>query len=374
MSSIDPAIDSDTVAKLSAYPWFHGQSVPKYDSGQYSNRTAWKQQHKSTLVSNWTRTVPTQLKAIQKAAFAAVDFQIKLGCEGIVLAGPLTTMADQSLQSEVAWIEAGLDACEQLKVSVPVYATIALSEEVLQVPALKNPLVHGLSNQVSARGALAGAYIAFEQFDAGSYVWNSKDALLSLLIMVDDLYRGAGKHAIVNYLGSFGAVAKAAGAEVWSTGYYLTQRRFSRKAKIGRARPRYYSLPLAGDIGLEEDLGKIRDAGIMNDYLTPTAADDVLRTALKKGKSPADVPEWEYSMNNTAAAQQHYMEVASQTGSALEGMPLKERRKWVHDWLKRAVQLANTLKAKHLIGMATDVNHQQVWLDVFEEWQSYAKQ
>jgi hypothetical protein len=40
MARIDPALDPDTVSKLAAYPWFHGHAVPKYDSGQYKNRTA----------------------------------------------------------------------------------------------------------------------------------------------------------------------------------------------------------------------------------------------------------------------------------------------------------------------------------------------
>ncbi len=32
----------DTVAKLAAYPWFHGHGVPKYDSDEYSNPKEWK--------------------------------------------------------------------------------------------------------------------------------------------------------------------------------------------------------------------------------------------------------------------------------------------------------------------------------------------
>ncbi len=89
-------------------------------------------------------------------------------------------MVDQTLQSELAWIEAGLEACEQLKVKLPVYATIAVSEDVLQAPALKNPIIHSLSNQVATRAELAGAYVVLEQSDPGSYFWSSKDALMSL--------------------------------------------------------------------------------------------------------------------------------------------------------------------------------------------------
>ncbi len=374
MASLDPALDPDTVARLAAYPWFHGDDVPKYKSGEHSNRTAWKKSHKPALVSKWTRAVPIETAAIQRAARAAVEFQLKMECNGIVLAAPLTTMVDQTLQAELTWLEAGLAACEQLKVTRPVYATIAISEDVLQAPALKNPIIHSLSNQVATRAGLAGAYIVFEQFDPNGYFWTSKDALMSLLILVDDLQRGANKKVVVNYFGTFGLLAKAVGADIWSSGYYLTQRRFSRKGITGRARPRYYSLALAGDIGLKEDLARIRQAGLADSLMTPTSADAVLRAALSKGKTPADVPQWKHTLGNCAAAQEHYLEIASSTGRTLESMTAAERVEWVHNWLKNSVNLIGILKQKNVILTATETNHQRVWLDVFEEWRTYAKQ
>ena len=374
MASVDPAIDSVTVERLAAYPWFHGQDVPKYDSDEYDTRKAWKKKHGPGLISKWTRTTATDPKEIRKAARAAVELQLKIGCDGILLAGPLTTTVDQSLQHELAWIEAGIEACTEFMVKCPIYATVAVTEAVLQVPALKNQLIHSLSNQIATRSELTGAYIVLEQYDQGSYFWTAKDALMSLLILVDDLYRGANKKVIVNYVGTFGLVAKALGAEIWSSGYFLMQRRFSLRGKMGIAHPRYHSLSLAGDIGLKEDLARIQAAGLADKFLTPTQSDAVLRAALKKNKAAADVPEWRYSPNNCTAAQQHYLEVASETGTRIEKMPSAARRNWVHDWLKNAVHLVGELKQKKLVGMATDTGHQKVWLDVFEEWRDYAKQ
>jgi hypothetical protein len=374
MASVDPAIDSETVARLAAYPWFHGHGVPKYDSGQYVNRKEWKKTHEPGLVSQWTRTIPTEPSAIRKAARAAVDFQLKLGCDAILLPGPLTTIVDQSLQNELTWLDAGLEACNAAKAKCQAFATIALSEAVLQVPALKNPLIHSLSNQVATRTGLAGAYIVLEQSDSNNYFWTSKDALMSLLILIDDLYRGASKKVVVNYVGTFGLVAKAVGAEIWSSGYFLMQRRFSLKGVMGIAYPRYHSLALAGDIGLKEDLERINRAGLADECMTPTDADAVLRAALKKGKKPPDVPEWEYRQNNWPAAQRHYLEIASTAGSKLEKMSIVERQNWVHIWLKNAVNLVNALKTEKLVGIGTTTDHQRVWMDVFEDWRSYAKQ
>jgi hypothetical protein len=374
MSSVDPALDDKTVSTLAAYPWFHGDEVPEYDSKEYDTRKEWKKQHKPKLVSKWTRKVTTDPGVIRKAARAAVKFQLDIGCEGILLAGPLTTMADQSLVPEVAWMEAGLEACGELKVRVPIYATIAISETVLQVPPLQNQLIHSFSNQVASRPELTGAYIVLEQMDPGSYFWTSKDALLSLLILVDDLHRGAKKKVIVNYVGTFGIVAQGVGTEIWSSGYFLMQRRFSLKGEMGIAHPRYHSLPLAGDIGLKEDLQRIHKAGLVDKLMSPTEADIVLRAALQKGKTPNDVAEWQYRPNNWPAAQRHYLEIVSDIGAKLHKMSLPERREWVHEWLKGAVKLVNVLKENKLVSKATNIDHQKVWLDVFEEWRDYAKQ
>ena len=197
---------------------------------------------------------------------------------------------------------------------------------------------------------------------------------MALAVIVDDLCRGAHKKVVVNYVGTFGLVATALGADVWSSGYFLNQRRFSLKAQMGIAHPRYHSLALAGDIGLRVDLAKIRDAGRLDQCMTPTTADAVLRAAIKQGKSPANVPEWRYSPNNCTAAQQHYLEVVSETGAKLQSMPVKDRQEWVKKWLTNAVQLVDRLEKQELVSMATDTSHQRVWLNVFREWSSYAKQ
>src|SRR5205814_901602 len=114
MASLDPAVDDDAVSRLAAYPWFHGSDVPQYDSGEHGTRTAWKEENKEGLVAKWTRTLPSDSESVRKGARAAVDFQLKMGCDGIILASPLTGMADQTLQREMEWIEAGLQACLEL--------------------------------------------------------------------------------------------------------------------------------------------------------------------------------------------------------------------------------------------------------------------
>jgi hypothetical protein len=361
------------VAKLAAYPWFHGNAVPKYDSGQHGSPTKWKQTYASTLVSKWTRSVCTDAIAIRAAARSAVEMQLELGCESVLLAAPLTTMVSQTLQPETDWMDAGIDACKELGVIKPVYATIAIAEDTLQHPPLNNPLVHSFSTQIASREALTGAYLLLEQSDPNDYFWLSRNPLSSVLTIIDDLNRGANKKVIVNYLGTFGLVARAVGAEVWSSGYYLSQRKFSRRGKQGRAHPRYHSMALASDIGLKDDIERLYKAGLGHTLMTPSSADAVLRSALAAGKSPKDVAEWEYTQSNVAAATAHYIELTSRAEHELAAKNPGDRVTWVHTWLSKAVANVALINQRATLE-STELLHQRIWLEVFEEWRNYAKQ
>jgi hypothetical protein len=373
MASLDEALDPKTVKKLAAYPWFHGKDVPKYDSATHETRTKWKQAYGPQLVSKWTRTACVDPAGIRQAAKAAVELQLSLGCSAILLPGPLTTMADLSLQPETDWIEAGISVCDELGVTKPIFATIAIAEDSLQAPALKNPIVHSFPNQIASRDSLAGAYIVMEQSDPNNYFWTSRNPLSSLLVIIDDLHRGAGKRVVVNYVGTFGLVATAVGATAWSSGYYLSQRRFSRKGVQGRAHPRYHSMALASDIGLKNDLKLICKAGLGEKLMTGTAADQVLRAALKVGKGPEDVPEWTYSQSNTAAAQEHYLQITSKADQEISSKNRDEQIAWVQSWLSQAADYVLQINQKTSV-TATELLHQRIWLETFQEWRNYAKQ
>jgi hypothetical protein len=68
------------------------------------------------------------------------------------------------------------------------------------------------------------------------------------------------------------------------------------------------------------------------------------------------------------------LEIVSEIGANLHAMPLKDRQKWVREWLTNAVQLVDRLERQELASMASDTSHQRVWLNVFKEWSNYAKQ
>ncbi|MBZ5705313.1 MAG: hypothetical protein LAN63_08170 [Acidobacteriia bacterium] len=374
LSSLDPNVAPTAVVNLASWPWFCPNAVPEYDSDTHASVKHWKDLHADTLLQSWPNCLPNHPQAIRSAARASVQAQLDLGCEMVILPGPLTTIATQQFAVETEWIDAGLEVCRALKVATPVLATVGISDAVLRgVDPPQNPLLHTITNQLSARADLAGAYIVVEQASETGYVCTSRDTLLSLLLLIDDLVRGAGKTVLVNYVGTFGAVASAVGASVWSTGYYLSQRRLKLadfEDKIARAMPRYHSLRLAGDVGLQVDLERAY-AQFGDRILTDTSDGRTLRQALESRTYPQSAPEWEYAQSNIAAAAGHYNEIAFKLGQFATLSPEK-RIEMVQRWLEGAVVWSGNLQR---IGIAqstqTELSHQAVWLNAFQAWRSY---
>lgn len=377
LSGLDPDVAKRSVIKLSSYPWFGKHGVPVYDSDKHGSLTDWKELYGEKLLGAWAGHPPSDRKTILEGVRAAVRFQVELGCDAIILPVPLTTLAAQHFDHETSWIDSGIAICRELNVSIPIYATVAISDNLLRgADALQNPLLHTITNHLAARDELSGAYLVIEQPSEDGYVCTSHDTCLALLLMVDDLVRGAGRRVIVSYMGSFGAVAAAAGASIWTAGYYLSQRRLKLadfEETVKRAKPRFFSLELAGDIGLEEDLETAYKSTVGQSFLTRSTSSATLRAALERGRSSSIVPEWEFRTSNITAAAAHYIEVVNTLGLYLSALGPKHRREYVHKWLKSAVQLARKLGQ---LGISpshyTELSHQQVWLRSYETWMRHA--
>ena len=375
LAGLDPAVARKTVINLASWGWFAVDGVPAYDSDTHGSIKNWKDTHANDLVAGWRAGAVTDPEDIRRATLAAVREQLNLGCEMIILPVPLTTLAAQNFESETGWIDAGLDVCAELKVAVPVLATVALSDNLLRgTDPTQHPLLHTITNQISARPKLHGAYIVIEQANEGGYACSNRETLLSVLLLIDDLVRGAAKQAVLNYMGTFGAVTLAAGVSIWSTGYYLSQRRLRLadfEDRIARAMPRYASMRLAGDIGLEYDLQRAY-AAVGNRVLTDTADGTTLKNALVTGTYPESVPEWQFAQSNITAAAGHYNELALKL-SRLATLSPRQRIDTIQRWLDGAVALAGNLQA---IGIEnsnyTELQHQAVWLNAYNAWRNYA--
>jgi len=373
LANLDPHVAATTVVNLASWPWFCPGAVPDYDSDAHTSLKNWKNLYGNTLLQSWRGCAHTDAQMIADACLAAIRSQLELGCEMVILPGPLTSLATQHFVSETEWIDAGIEACKALKVSQPVLATVAISDSVLRgVDPTQNPLLHTISNQVSARAELAGVYLLPEMASENGYVCTSRDTLLSMLLLIDDFVRGAGKRVVLNYVGTFGAVASAAGASVWSSGYYRGQRRLRLadfEDQIGRAMPRYHSPRLAGDIGLEHDIEEAyKQYG--DRLLIDTKDGSTLTRALASGTYPP--AEWAYAQSNVTAAAGHYVEVAYRLGQ-LATQSHEKRIETVQRWLEGAVQWVGNLQKIGIAGSAqTELTHQGVWLEAFANWRAQA--
>lgn len=353
LGGLDAATCGGAVLKLATYPWF-GLGVPDFNHKKSKGKPAdklgeWKKAAAPDLLKQWAEKPAPSAALIQTAATEAVRFQDALGCQAIILPSPLTQGVGD-YQLETLWLDAGIEAARALRVTKPLFATVAFTDVLVRdVPGGKR---HDIVN------------IAAE---------HPKDTAGAILRLVDALVGGGGKRVLVGYAGSFGAIARAAGAEGWVSGFYLTQRRLQLagfEEKKGAAMPRYYSPTLLGDIGLEEDIAAVASTPLFKQLSFDSRPADPLHAALANGKTPADVPEWVFGKSILAAAKGHYNLCQVALDKAVEILGPVQRVAHVKRQLTAAAELAGRLKAAGLeSGRYTDLNHQTGWLEAFELWE-----
>jgi hypothetical protein len=380
LAGLDPHLAPTVVPDLASYPWFGVAGIPRFDAALHGKLKVWEDQYSRALLQGWSRMPPSGADAIAAAARSAVAFQLEIGCNGIILPTPLVSDLTRGYEEAILWLDAGLAACAERRVALPIYATVAIRDSLLQHWAVEqHPVLRAVGDQVSSREALAGAYLVVETMDEDVYSIESQDTVRGIFRLIDDLVRGAGLQVITNYMGTLGAVATAVGAEIWSSGYYLSQRRLKlsdlhKKPEGASAYPRYHSLVLAGDIGIATDLSAIREANLLEHVLTPTAVAEPLHEALRSGRAiTAAGPEWQYARQNITAASAHYNTCAQRLGAELVAKCRAKKIDFVQQWLESAAKWATEVRgAKIENTRATEVNHQSVWLAVFKEWRSYS--
>lgn len=383
LADLNVASAGNAVVKLGSYPWF-GCALEEFQSGKAGGIPKWKLDQAPQLRSTWPGDAATDGREIATHVRACIEFQQTLGCEAIILPSPMTRSPGGGYAVEMQWLDAGLDACMELRIALPIYATIAIADSaLLQLRPLDNPFLQTVTAQIGSRAGLAGAYVvvAQESEDPSSWICKSPDTLLSLLLIVDDIVRGAGRDVIISGMGAFGVVAFAAGARIWSTGYYRSQRRLRTSDfndTNGRTVPRYYSTRLLGDVGVEYDLALLASDPRGRRVLTDTPASRELNDVLRAGGTPAEVPEWAYAPGPPTAAMAHYNHCMQEVASALDAVEPAQRIEVVASVLRRAESLA-----EHVRDIVTDRNRadeqstkhtefgaQRTWREVFDRWRA----
>ncbi|MEP6766645.1 MAG: hypothetical protein ABJB66_20180 [Gemmatimonadaceae bacterium] len=378
LSGLDVSTAKSAIEKLATHPWFCVQKVAPYDSNA-TTLLDWKKASAEEIRGQWTKTVPEADTEIKSAIVAAVTLQIQLEVESIILPVPLIETPHDGFDTAANWIDIGIAVCKELAVKQPVYATLAIPDYILRMAAsVREPLLNAATGHVTARARLAGAYLVVEQGSESGYVLKSADTCAAILTIVDDLVRGGKKKVIVNYAGPFGVVAAALGATIWASNFYRKARRMRLNDfddAGGMVFPRYFSAPLLGDVSPDGDLDLLAQSGAFKLVETATAAAATLNAALRAKQRVSTVPAWAYEQNNRTASWLHYNEVMMMLATAVDGTSPEKRVAVMHEQLRNAAALAKTLKSsKPGLSQRSDLDHQETWLRVFEQWMQSAGQ
>lgn len=361
------------VARLVTYPWFVNVEVPNFATAEHGKLENWQEQFGETLFDSWPGTPADNPAGIRTAIQKAVDLQVRLECESIILPGTLTRNVSKGLDAEMAWLDTGLSVTREVGRRVPVFASLAITQDLLSSEVPENSrFLDSIADQFAAR-EVDGVYLVMAQTAEQGYSLKDESALTAILMLIDDLARVAKRRVIVNHLGPFGAVTTAAGAEIWATDYYLSRRRlvFSdlMEKSGGSQMPRYFSTPLMGDLGVEHDLDMIAKKGLFDKVRVDTWAAKQLHEALRDGRPASSVYAWQYERTRTTAAKAHYLTAMDRLGRRLANSNTEGRITIVHSLLQTAASLADALKKSGVSdSYFTELGHQEVWLRAYERF------
>jgi hypothetical protein len=353
---------------LASYGWFAADGFESYDTKKHGKQNQWKKNAKNNIHEHWTGTLPTDEKSIENAVRVCVDVQANVGCESIILPGPLMTELFTDFTVEGTWLDAGLRLAADLE--RPRIATVAISDICLRpVPPEKNDLIETIIDQVSAREP-EGVYLVIETSQEGYY--NAHPNTIGSMLRLVHGFKEAGiETVIVSLAGVAGLLALAAGADMMCTAWYRTERRLKLSDfddQQGRAVPTYYSHALAGEVDLNQDLDRFTAAGLLKELADVTPASRTLLAALRSGRSVSAVADWEYKIGNVTAAREHFMTVMVRETGELAKLSADEQHQRVLNWLTGAEILAKKIASLGDVTGRSEIQHQQPWRVAFEKF------
>lgn len=374
LAGLDVAVARNHCAKLASYPWFNVNGFGDYDSGLQTLQS-WTKNARALIGSAWPSSPPADQHTIQIATRECVDFQRRIGCWGVILPSPLTVEPGTDYAVELSWLDEALAYVATLEdFDLPVFATVALSDVCVRfLDPENNPLLEIISDSVSAR-EIHGVYILLEQAseaDDSRHCANSR-ALRSVLHLVRTFAHDVGIRVGINFLGSFGLVCKAAGAEWWASNWYksLYRVRLADRVAGGRAFPTYWSFPAACDVNLNGDLDALVGAGLLPQVTDHTSASAGLLSALESGAPASSVPAWAYGMSNILAAREHYLLSSIAQDRNLAAQADIARLDSVNEWLEQATVTADQIATVVGSSGRTKTDHVIAWRDALRAYRT----
>ena len=373
MAGLDPNQSKAVCATLSSYPWFAVKELQEFDSDLQSQAN-WKKETLEKMISHWPRkpiNPDEEPELVNDAIRDCIDFQLRVGCEAIILPSPLTSDPGTDYSHELYWLDRGLEyISSKLISSLPIYATVALNDNCLRYSdPLANPLLALILDTVGAR-EINGVYLVVEvgsESNMTRHISNTR-VLWSALHMTHLFKNDCRIKVGVNFFGPFGLALEAAGADFWATGWYKSEYRLRLADKIrgGLAYPSYWSYPAAADIHLENDFDTLNSKGFLNRFANQTPACAGLLKAASQGARVRSVPDWQYRTNNVTAAKNHYRYSVIQSENSFGQLSVQARLDYIENqWLSPAASLCSQIKSTLGPQAKTNPDHVQAWLDAF---------
>ncbi len=369
LAGLDVAKAGKTCTKLASYGWFDGQAHV-YDSSK-EKQSEWRESAAKRVKKSWSGTLPQDAATVEDRVRLCVDVQQRLGCEAVILPTPLIVTPSNDFATQLAWLDPGLELAARMAPGVPRVATIAISDTcVRSVDPWSSSFLDTLVDQVSARG-VDGAYVVIEQASHEQIYESNVNTVGTLVRLVRDFRTAGVNRVVVPLAGVAGMLGVAVGAEVWSTGWYRSERRvrlpdFEESDEQKMSIPTYYSHPLAGDIHLKTDLDTINAGGLLKLVADETAASRGLLRALRQGQVVASVAEWEPRRSNVSAAKEHFVSALVRETGTMRALPVGQRLDAAKRWLDNAIRVAVKVSALGDFHDRTALGHQRAWRNVLE--------
>lgn len=358
---------------LASYGWFATDGFENYDTKKHGKQNQWKENAKSNIDEQWTGTLPTDERSIEKAVQVCVDVQANVGCESIILPAPLITELFTDFTVEGMWLDAGLRiAADSGRGRL---ATVAISDSCLRpVPPEKSDLIEMIIDQVSAREP-EGVYLVIDTSQEGYYN-TDPNTIGSMLRLVHGFKEAGVPTVVVSLAGVAGLLALAVGADMTCTAWYRSERRLKLADfddKPGRAVPTYYIHALASEVDVKEDLDRLTEAGLLDELTDVTPASKRLIDALRAGKPVSAVADWEYKIGNVTAAREHFMTVLIRETREFAKLSDAQQRERALSWLIGAEALAKKIAGLGAVTGRSEIQHQRQWRIAFEKFLASAK-
>jgi hypothetical protein len=241
------------------------------------------------------------------------------------------------------------------------------------VNAAENTLLDLILDQVTAREP-DGVYIVVELASDEGYYPRATTTLGAMMRLVGGLKAAGVGRVIVNYATVAGLILYAIGADDWSTGWYLSERKLDlatfveKEDEMKSAYPAYYSHGLGGEIHLKNDLDRLIDEGFIDQLEENTRYAKGLFMTLRNGQSVADVPEWRFSKGKVSFAKSHFSTVMARETMAIDRLDPSKRLAYADSWLRGASKLAQKFNSLEDLHPRTAIAHQRNWLKAFEAY------